>query len=155
MAARASGNLPLDLPQPAALGSATQADTGSVKNKRKRASGEDGQAPHQGTGDVCMSDKPKSADGEEGSTCQQAPAKRMCQLGAADPLQQTQAAAMHAAHAKSAGIAAQSPQPDAAAVKRSGVRRKAAAWKQAGGPVRRSERLAAKREGVSKSNVLA
>ncbi|KAL3153083.1 hypothetical protein ABBQ38_012101 [Trebouxia sp. C0009 RCD-2024] len=129
-----------------------------------------------------MLEEPRSADGEEGSTSQQASAKRTRHLKRTDPLKQTQAAAMHAGHAEPAGSAAQIPRPAAADAGkryvqtqqdtlgrpiwvlgrgltwgvdhiivdldeccRTGVRRKAAARKQAGGPVRRSERLSAKR----------
>ena len=65
-----------------------------------------------------MSDESRSADGEEGSTSEQAAAKRKRHVGPADPQDQTQAAAVgavHAAHAEPAG-ATQIPQPAATAV---------------------------------------
>lgn len=61
-----------------------------------------------------MLEEPRSADGEEGSTSQQASAKRTRHLKRTDPLKQTQAAAMHAGHAEPAGSAAQIPRPAAA-----------------------------------------
>ena len=72
------------------------------------------------TGDVPMSDESRLADGEEGPSSEQAPAKRKRHVGPADPQDQTQAAAVgsvHAAHAESAGSAIQMFQP-AVAVRR-------------------------------------
>ncbi|KAL3153093.1 Calcium-dependent protein kinase [Trebouxia sp. C0009 RCD-2024] len=142
-AARAGGNLPLGLPQHAILDGATQADPGSLKKKRKRAAGNDKQAPHLGTGDVHMAHGPMSADKEDSSSSQQPSPKRVRHMGPADPHDQTQDAAVgaeHAGHAEPAGSATHISQP-AADTKRYGVRRKAAARKQAEGPVRRSKRL--------------
>lgn len=75
------------------------------------------QQPTLGTGDVHMSDELRSADDEEGSTSQQAPAKRKRCMGRGDPHDQTHDAAvgaMHAARAEPAGSAAQISQPAAA-----------------------------------------
>ncbi|KAL3141020.1 hypothetical protein ABBQ32_005535 [Trebouxia sp. C0010 RCD-2024] len=150
VAARAGGNLPSDLPQAPALGSTIQGNQGSTLNKRKREAGADEQAPHQSTGDVHMSDELRSADDEEGSTSQQAPAKRKRCMGRGDPHDQTHDAAvgaMHAARAEPAGSAAQISQPAAAG------KRKAAARKQVGGPVRRSKRLQKQQEGMNNTGV--
>ena len=63
-----------------------------------------------------MSDDPSSADEDDRLSSQQAPARKKCDMGAADPHAQTQAAAVgavHAAHAEPSGSTIQMSEPAA------------------------------------------
>ena len=57
-----------------------------------------------------MSDDNMSMSGEEGMSSQQAPAKRLCHMGVADPNHLTQFPAVAAVHAEPAGSSTHSYQ---------------------------------------------